>query len=186
VASAIPSRYPDYPKHSRLEAIYSPEESGKKNIVTLLNPLAEPDKGMQLQPSVQATHDAHLIQHKDGAEDLVFNSHTPDRKISFNGLVFKGDFFIHRAIAGDPGFIFVKNATALTGGELEFKAEHKLTLWMKHRFISVLAKENTVLYLKSKTSRSLYIDDKIIENPETEDEWMKIPLPKGTHKLYFK
>lgn len=186
VASAIPSRYPDYPKHSRLEAIYAPHNSGKNSIVTLLNPMAEAEKVIQLQPSLQENYDAHIIRHKEGAEDLVLSSHTPDRTISFNGLVFKGDFFIHRAIAGDPGFIFVKNATALTGGELEFKAEHKLTLWMKHRFISVLAKENTVLYLKSKTSRSLYIDDKIIENPETEDEWMKIPLPKGTHKLYLK
>ena len=186
VASAIPSRYPNHPKHSRLEAIYSPDKSGKNSIVTLLNPMTEADKGMQLQPSLQENYDAHIIRHKEGAEDLVLSSHTPDRTISFNGLVFKGDFFIHRAIAGDTGFIFVKNATALRGCELEFKAEHKLTLWMKHRFISVLAKENTVLYLKSKTSRSLYIDDKIIENPETEDEWMKIPLPKGTHKLYFK
>ena len=184
--SAVPSRYPNHPKHSRLEAIYSPEESGKKNIVTLLNPLAEPDKGMQLQPSVQATHDAHLIQHKDGAEDLVFNSHTPDRTISYDKFHFTGDFFIHREIAGASNFIFVKNATDFSDGELEFKADHKLTLWMNHRFISVIARERTAVYLKNKTSKRLYIDDKLIERPETEDGWMKIPLSGGAHRLYYK
>jgi hypothetical protein len=80
----------------------------------------------------------------------------------------------------------VKNATDFSDGELEFKADHKLTLWMNHRFISVVARERTAFYLKNKTSKRLYIDDNLIEQPETEDGWIKILLPEGAHRLYYK
>ncbi|AEL27152.1 heparinase II/III family protein [Cyclobacterium marinum] len=186
VASAIPSRYPNHPKHSRLEAIYSPDNSGKKNIVTLLNPMAEAEKGIQLQPSLHGTYTANLLQHTDGAKDLVFNSLTPDRSIAFDHFHFEGEFFFHRESKGERNFIFAKNATDFSDGELEFKADKMLTLWMNSQFISVIANEKTDIYLKSKASRRLYIDDKLIENPETKDGWMKIPLSEGVHKLYYK
>lgn len=98
----------------------------------------------------------------------------------------RGNSSFHRESKGERNFIFAKNATDFSDGELEFKADKMLTLWMNSQFISVIANEKTDIYLKSKASRRLYIDDKLIENPETKDGWMKIPLSEGVHKLYYK
>ncbi|EPR69227.1 hypothetical protein [Cyclobacterium qasimii] len=186
VASAVPSSYPGYPDHNRLEAVYSPDELGGKQVLTLLNPIKQTEVKMNLERSIEKGYEINLIQHANGAKDLILNSTQTGHSIEYKGLKFEGDFLVHREIKGTTSFLFAKNARFFTSQELEFKAEKTVTLWMDHQFVSVIVPEATDLYLINKPSKSLYLDDELVESTSSADGFIKIHLLKGSHRLFYK
>ncbi|WP_339924670.1 hypothetical protein [uncultured Cyclobacterium sp.] len=186
VASAVPSRYPDHPDHSRLEAIYAADEEGQKQVLTLLNPIHNADEQLQWENAFENGYEINSIHHRDGANDLVINRVNSEHSLDLEDFTFQGDFLLRREINGNPHFLFAKNAEKYADQMLEFKADDKVTLWMDRQFISVIATEKTALYLKKKPSKKLYLADVLVDDKGIAEGWIKINLSKGSHRLYYK
>ncbi|WP_303612619.1 hypothetical protein [Cyclobacterium sp. 1_MG-2023] len=186
VPSAVQSSYPGYPDHNRLEAIYTPDIMGQKQMVTLLNPINEDKDKINWTPFIEDGFEINLIHHDRGAEDLILNAVKSENAIEYEDVSFHGAFLVRRKIEENTNFLFAKNAKGFADKTFEFKADAKVTLWMGQRFVSVIAPEATLLYLKKKPSKKLYLNDKLVDRKATEEGWVQIQLSEGSHRLFYK
>ena len=127
VKSAIPSSYPDYPDHNRLEATYDVDESGNKNLATIVYPFSNKLQKPSFENIGTDEYNACVIPHGI-AMDYIVESKT-DKQIEFAGIKALADFCMVREAGGEQLFYLVKNGLSFTSTEYGFESTENVTIY---------------------------------------------------------
>ena len=141
VVSAVPDRYPNYPQHNRLEAIYDVESDGRKNLTTLIYPFL--DRASLSKAKFERIENENMhacaVSHGNGnTTDYIFET-TSNKEISSEGINVKADFCLVRKTGVEMTFYFVKNGTSFNSGKLGFQSDKNVTVYangLKGKIIS--------------------------------------------------
>jgi hypothetical protein len=129
VPSAVPDRYPDYPDHSRLEAVYQTNDNGHFNILTALFP----HNSVVQKPAMQRIEEGEMrglaLRHADGAEDIILESRD-DQLHVYEDLSFAGKSMISRTIDQSNSFYFIRKGTQFQQGGTGFQSDIPVSIFV--------------------------------------------------------
>ncbi len=127
IQSAVPDRYPDYPHHNRLEAVYDVDAKGNRNLTTIVYPFSKSVSKAEYKKIGNADFNACTISHGN-ATDYIFET-ISNKEISSEGMKVQADFCLVRKIGDDTSFYFVKNGISFTSGKLGFQSDKNATVY---------------------------------------------------------
>jgi len=116
---AVPDRYPGYPDHNRLEAVYDINSEGSKNLATLIFPhdFNHPKADFQ-KISIEEFHG--VIANQDGTSDFILES-MAEKEITSNEISFTAIKSLN---------FFVRCETVITG--LSISINHTMKFLVKN------------------------------------------------------
>ena len=130
VASAVPDRYPGYPDHNRLEAIYDIDASGKAHLVTILFP----HDGMHLKPPIARINETGIsgcsINHDASTKDVVLESNG-DQDIVFDDITFHGKSMLSRSSNAANVLYFVRHGRKYDQGGIGYESDAAVSIYAK-------------------------------------------------------
>lgn len=125
--SAVADRYPDYPDHNRLEAVYDVAADGSKNLATLVFPFSTVFPKATFG-KIEGDHFYACTVTHGNAIDYIFEA-TANKEIESSGLKVIADFSLIRKVEGNASFYFVKNGTSLITDTFGFKSDNNVTVY---------------------------------------------------------
>lgn len=124
---AIPERYPDYPDHNRLEAVYN---STTDPIATVLFPY----KTNETLPDFERINSNNLsggiIAHSANIQDIILSSSGEEAR-SYADITVQGKAALLRKNGRDLDFIFIQAGTQFTSNDLELSASAPVDLFLQ-------------------------------------------------------
>ena len=126
--SAVPDRYPGYPDHNRLEAVYNLDASGSKNLTTILLPEKTNGSQVNFKSLNEENFNACEIKLKGNISDYIYES-LNNQLIENEDFSFKGELVIARMSGKKVSAYFLKNATSFTSGEMGMESDNPLTIY---------------------------------------------------------
>lgn len=175
VPSAVPDRYPDYPDHSRLEAVYQVGAAGEKNTITVLFPYND----YRPKATFQRTRDEGGFISKieqDGATDYIIEP-DDDALLQVMDLEIKADM----ALVRESGFWFVKNGTRFSSKGAGFESDAPVTLYMNDNSGAIVSSGATIK-ITGNGMNGLQFEPSV-EVIGTDDKSIEVKLASGTY--YF-
>lgn len=128
VASAVPERYPDYPDHTRLKALYSCNVQGTKNAIVLLMPYTSVCPG-SMSRLVGNNYSGVMVVHGSGVEDIVCESDGSHR-VNLLGCSFKGKALMCRREGKFVRTVFARSTISFRSGKLKFNSVKPASLFV--------------------------------------------------------
>lgn len=127
--SAVQDRYPGYPEHSRLEAVYGFNANGYKNVATLIFPHSTTVEKADFQKIT--SEDFHgVIADRGKVSDFIFES-MADKEIQNNEITFFADFCVVRKQQKKVEFYFAINGKKLDAGKVGFESDNPVTIYAR-------------------------------------------------------
>ena len=137
-AGAVPDRYPGYPDHNRLEAVYNTDEDGRKNLATVIFPYdANHSKG-DFQ-KIEGNGFSGCIIKQDGVNDFLFETMSGNEMVS-NEITFNAELCLVRKTQNSTQFYFVRNGTKFSAGSLGFESDNKVTMYWRENKGTIISK----------------------------------------------
>lgn len=182
--SAVQGRYPGYPEHNRLEAVYETGPKGKKNIITVLFPYNDDRKKANFKRAhIDGGTGAVILQTGD-IVDYAFESQDSLAK-TYDGVAFTAKAILYRKINQMTAFYFVRHGTKFTDGNAGFQSDHPISLYMKNGKGLVSATNGTTLTIFGKNISNITVDHKSVVPIEKGEDYITIALVKGNHDILF-
>lgn len=182
--SAVQDRYPGYPEHNRLEAVYETDINGKKNIITVLFPYnADHKKADFYRISIDGCTGA-AIKQAGRVTDYAFESQDGLVKM-YEGATFNGKAILYRKFNNKISFYFVKSGTKFTYEGTGFESDSPISLYIKNRKGMVNSLNGTTLTLFSDNISAVRVDNKKVAPIEKGKGYVTIALVKGNHSISF-
>ena len=122
-------RYPGYPEHNRLEAVYDVNADGKMNLATLVFPFSASRPKAVFNKIESTGFNGCTVTHGN-AVDYVFESMSGN-EIQSSGMSLSADFCFVRKTGKEMPLYFVKNGTSFSAGSLGFNSDQKITVYAK-------------------------------------------------------
>lgn len=176
VQSAVPDRYPGYPEHNRLEAIYDTDGAGAVNIVTALFP----HNASITKPAILRIAENEIsgcsFDHGKNTRDIILES-SDDQDHQYDNITFRGKAMIARSTNSTPVFYFMRHGTFFDHGGIGFSADAPVCLYIKDKQ-GVIVSNGAVVTFKGPGM------DQISFNPgatviDFGENFIKIKLPAG-------
>lgn len=180
VQSAVPDRYPDYPDHNRLEAVYRSDAGAEKNIITVLSPFKEVSDKLTFKRISLENCTGAEIRHTDHISDYVFESNAMGLEQSFEEADFNGKIVLFRKKNGELTFYFIRKGTQFQNQGEGFQSDHPISLYIKEGNGKIIIYQDTELTLFSKDISTFIIEG---EKFELRENYTKIDLKKGNYKI---
>ncbi len=127
--SAVPDRYPGYPDHNRLEAVYDMDIEGSRNMATVIFPYNTANAKADFQKiSGEGFNGCSISQ--GSVVDFVYES-TPNSSIQSNEMNYRGDFCLTRNAENSTVFYMVKNGHLFSANNVGFQSDSPLTVYAR-------------------------------------------------------
>jgi hypothetical protein len=127
--SAVPERYPGYPEHNRLEAVYNTNSEGSKNMATLLLPYSFGSPKAAIQNAASDGFNACVVS-QNGVNDYIFETMLGNEYVS-NDITFNAELSLVRKTQASVPFYFVRNGTKLSVQNLGFESDGPATIYCR-------------------------------------------------------
>lgn len=137
-AGAVPDRYPGYPDHNRLEAVYDTDENGKKNLATVIFPHDASHAKANFQ-KIDGNGFSGCIIEQNGVNDFLFETMSGNEMVS-NEITFIAEMCLVRKTQNSTSFYFVRKGTKLSTGSLGFESDNKVTIYWRENKGTILSK----------------------------------------------
>jgi hypothetical protein len=125
--SAVPDRYPGYPDHNRLEAVYDMDTEGSKNLATIIFPYNITKSKADFQKISGEQFNGCSIGQGD-VVDYVFES-SPVDVIQSGGINYKAGFCLTRQVNQSTSFYLVRNGKSFSTGNVGFESDNPVTMY---------------------------------------------------------
>ena len=180
VPSAVQDRYPGYPDHNRLEAVYPTDTEGDANLITILFPHDPAHPKATFARISGSDFTGGTIAQTGGITDDTFES-DGKRLIEYNDITFQAKALIHRQIGGETRFYFAKDGTYFSHEGVGFESASPVSLYVRGN-TGVVISPGTQLSLNGPGVSSLNFSPaaSIIS---TDTNHIELDLPKGVY--YF-
>ena len=176
--SAVQDRYPGYPDHNRLEAVYPVDEAGKKSLTTLIfphNPLVS-------KPSFQKidAQDFDGVQFSQGTvKDYLIASH--NSSVNVDGMSFAGALCWVRKTENALSSFFVKSGTSFLDKGKGFESNQPLTLYWNGSKGNIIT-DGAVLKLMGSALAKVRFEGSVKVLSTTEN-YIEVELTKGNYSF---
>lgn len=181
VPSAVPDRYPNYPDHNRLETVYDTDETGRKNMVTVLFP----GKFNSSRPNAQRVMETGLsgvvLDHGSNTQDMILES-SADAEYTYNGISFSGNAIISRHTGEANSFYFIRKGTYFNQKGTGFKSDNPISIYMKGNK-GIIYSNGAQLTLNG-ASTNLISFSPNVTILESGVNFIKVELPAGEVEFY--
>ena len=176
VPSAVPDRYPGYPDHNRLESIYSTDDQGDLNLVTVLFPY----DGAHIKPSISRIATDNFtgcsVDHGSGIQDILLESGR-DQELTHGSLAFKGVGTIARNENSNNKFYFVKQGTKFEQGSVGFVSDEPISIYARER-VGVIHSDGATVMLKGQGMENISFNPPVTVISSGTD-FIEIQVPAG-------
>lgn len=175
VAGAVPDRYPGYPDHNRLEAVYNTSEKGSKNLATLIFPI---NGGIQKPVFEKISGDGFNACSftKENISDFIFESEN-SVAITSGTKTFAAKLVLCRENTTENLFYFVKDGTSFKSGKVGFEADSP---------VSIVARKNKGEIISEGATVKLFGDgieninfSPAVESVSSGNGFVEVKLPAG-------
>ena len=129
VPSAVLDRYPNYPDHSRLEAVYETNINGQLNVVTILLPHGPTDVKPFIQRIDESGFSGAKITHGTNATDVIIES-SGEQEQSYESISFVGKSMISRYQDQNNSFYFIRKGTFFNQNGFGFQSENPVSIFV--------------------------------------------------------
>lgn len=147
VPSAVPDRYPDYPDHSRLEAVYDTDGEGRKNIVTILFPHDGSHAKATFAPLPGDGFSGGSITQAGNVVDYAFESNG-QATVQQDGASFQAKAILYRKTGDTVIFYFARHGMHWSIGQLGFDADQPVSIYYRDGAGALVVGKKTLLTLK--------------------------------------
>lgn len=178
--SAVPDRYPGYPEHNRLEAVYKVDDEGNKNLTTVLFPHNSTNLKADFQKITGENFNGCTVT-QGNAVDYIFES-SAENQIESNGLNFQLEFCLTRKVGNSNSFYFVRNGINFSSGNSGFESDNPVTVYAKGTEGAVISNGTKVKLTGSEIGSVQF--DSSVEVLSSDTDFIEVQLPEGT--FYFK
>lgn len=175
VPSAVPDRYPNYPDHNRMEAVYQVEADGEKNLITVLFPYNDTRPKATFQRTREEGGFISKIE-QNGATDYIIEP-DGDALLQTMDLEVKAGM----ALVRESGFWFVNDGTWFSSSGAGFESDAPVTLYMNDNKGAIVSSGATIK-LTGNGMNALQFEPSV-EVIGSGDNYIEIKLTSGT--FYF-
>jgi hypothetical protein len=130
VPSAVPDRYPGYPKHNRLESVYDLDTQGNLDVVTILFPHDAAHPKPNISRIAENSYSGCSIDHGLGIKDLVIES-SEDLELTHEATTFQGKAIFSRISATSSISYFVRHGVKFVHDGTGFESDVPITAYVK-------------------------------------------------------
>jgi hypothetical protein len=178
VPSAVPDRYPGYPDHNRLEAIYDIPETGISRILTLLYPHHH-SQTLPVFTSIQnQTYSGGYLQHRNGDLDYMFASSLDTMQI-YKDVQFQAKAVLFRETNGQTASYFICEGTHFSSQGIGLDADEPVSIHFKNNEGAVVS-PGTQITLSGPGIQSIQFDP-IATITNVGIDSIRVDLPEGTY-----
>jgi hypothetical protein len=127
--SAVPDRYPGYPDHNRLEAVYSTDEQGKKNLATVIFPYSSSREKADFERISGPAFNGCSVR-RGTITDFVFES-SSDSLIQSDSIQFRAGFCLTRLEGSASSFYLAAKGTYFSAYAEGFESDNPVTVYAR-------------------------------------------------------
>jgi len=175
--SAVPDRYPGYPDHNRLEAVYDVDSEGSRNLATIIFPYnASNAKADFLKISGEGFNGCSISQ--GGVVDYVFESTATD-SIQSGDITCLAKFCLVREVDNSTSFYLVRNGQYFSANNVGFESDGPLTVYARGREGVIISEGSTTARLSGPGIENIQFNP-AIEILGSGSNFLDIQLSEGT------
>jgi hypothetical protein len=176
VQSAVPDRYPDYPDHNRMEAVYETNADGLLNIVTLLIPHGSDAEKPNVQRISEGGISGAMVGHATGINDVILES-PGEQEYLYEGISFTGESMISRQVNQGNAFYFIRKGTYFHLNGTGFHSDDPVSIYVSGtKGVILSAGAQLTLSGPGADQISFSSDVTVLE---TGENFIKVELPAG-------
>lgn len=174
--SAVPDRYPGYPDHNRLEAVYETDKDGQKNIATVIFPYNTLIRKADFQRIQGESYVGCSIMQGD-VVDYVFET-TSEYSIESNEINLQAEFCLTRKSANTTLFYLIRNGTSFLSRNVGFESENPVTIYARGTKGTIIS-GGTKVKLFGPGMASVHFEP-VVTIIESGSDYIEVQLSKGT------
>jgi hypothetical protein len=178
--SAVPDRYPGYPEHNRLEAIYDMDSEGNRNLATVIFPYNLANAKADFQRISGDKFNGCSISHGD-VLDFVFESSTED-SIRSGDITYLAEFCLTREDASSTAFYLVRNGQYFSANNVGFESDNLLTVYAMGNEGVIISEGSTIVKLTGSGIENVQFDP-AVQVIRTGTNLIEVQISEGTY--YF-
>jgi hypothetical protein len=177
VASAVPDRYPGYPDHNRLEAVYDADDQGKVSIQTVLFPYDGTIQKPQMLRISETGFSGSSIDQGNALVDILLES-SGDQEVSHDGISFNGKSMVSRTSNSNNKFYFIRQGSKYDQGGIGFESDAPITIYAKEKE-GVIVSDGAKVKLNGPGMNAIKFNPSvtIIDSGDT---FIEVQMPAGT------
>lgn len=180
VPGAIPGRYPDYPEHNRLEAVYPTGRDVETPIATVLFPYRKSEALPAFERITEEGFAGGKIPHGNSTEDVLLTSN--GRAIqAYQSVGFQAKTLLLRKQNGELDFFFLRAGTRFASAVLEMESTNPISIFLQDN-TGAVSTSGTQLTLKGTGVENIQFDPMVTEI-QREPGLLRIELQAGSFTL---
>jgi len=177
--SAVQDRYPGYPEHSRLEAVYNVDDSGNRNLATIIFPYNGLHQKADFLKIEEAGFNGCTVS-QGAVTDFVFETMS-DIENQSDGILFHADFCLIRKAQNTVPFYLVRNGQKLSVNSIGFESNVPVTVYARGTEGAVITKGSNVRLTGSGMENIIF--EPSVKVLSSGNGFIEVELEEGTY--YF-
>ena len=130
VRSAVPDRYPGYPDHNRMEAVYSIDSEGSKNLATILFPHNSEVQKANFQRMEGDGFTGATLTQQENVTDYVISS-KGDSAVQSVGTLVQAKAALWRKVNNQMVFVFVRKGTYFALDDFSVESDAPISFFLQ-------------------------------------------------------
>jgi len=170
-----------------LYSTYDTDESGKRNIVTVLFPHDDTHTKADMTRISGASYSGASIIQSSSTEDIVLES-SGDEVVTHNGFSFRGLASWHRLQNGSPTSAFVRKGRYLDIGSIPyigFESPNDVTVYIEGPAGRIISPGTVVTFYYPWITGVSLNGGPPLSNVSSGPCWVQVNIPSGTHEMEF-
>jgi hypothetical protein len=180
VPSAVPERYPNYPDHNRLEAIYSSARDAAVPIATVLFPHKNNEALPAFNRLDQDGVSGGILPHGEGTKDYILNT-TGASVYGYQKVQFQGKSVLFREMNGALGFFFLREGNRFSHDNFSVESTEPMSMFLQDK-AGALTTSGTQLTFKGPGVESIQFEPAVTEL-ERKEGLLRVELPAGNFRM---
>jgi len=178
--SAVPDRYPGYPDHNRLEAVYDLDAEGYRNLATVIFPFSMTNAKADFQKISGENFNGCSVS-QGGVSDFVYKSSAEDT-IHSGDIHFQGDFSLARNADNSTSFYLVKKGQYFSANNVGFESDSPVTIYAMGKEGVIISEGSTTIKLSGPGIESIQFDP-AVQILSTGTNLIEVQLNEGTFRF---
>lgn len=180
VASAVPSRYPDYPDHNRLEAVYETDLNGNVQLITVLFPHASHQSAATFSRISDPQFTGGSMLHDGGIVDYALESN--GEQVLTNGTAsFQARALLYREDNSAPIFYFARKGRSFSMNGIGFESDAPVSIYARGQ-AGVIISPGATITLRGPGMGSITFETSVSVVSSGSD-FIEVVLPEGSYEF---
>jgi hypothetical protein len=174
--SAVPDRYPGYPDHSRLEAVYDLDNEGNRNLATVIFPYNTTYVKADFQRINGENYNGCSIS-QGNVVDFVYES-SPVDTIRSRDFDYVGDFCLARNADNSTSFYLVRKGQYFAASNVGFESDGPVTIYAIGKEGFIISEGSTIVKLTGPGIQNVKFDP-AVQIISSGSNFIEIQLSEG-------